>query len=703
MKNIKKIFLSDISALIRNFYVLIIAAGLCLLPALYAWFNIYSNWDPYGNTNQIKIAAASNDIGYTDTNGTKTIVGDSILENLKKNTSINWIITSAKQAKQGVYSGDYYAAVILPKNFSECMYDGFMQGLKQPQVTYYVNDKKNSVATKITDTAVSNVQNSINEMYISILVSNVFEKENKTVTKINEQNTLSTLQDKVNNISDNLTGYSNTIRSLSDANKKLSGSIDNAISDLQTLKNTTSKNNISTTSLMDNLMSRNQIISSSLSSATLHINKVQTITAPSNKITHYEKALSELQKAQTQLNNILSAFSDLPKDTSLQTKNKELIATLQQQITSITSLEKQLRQEISDAKLLKNKASDKTKTALEKLEEKSRKAASLLESTFQNTVLPLTQEIAQLADTLQKDISNATENLTEDIDLLKQLLTGTKSSLSSADKGLTSLSDVLQQAAKELSNINTTLSSLTESEWLAQALSFMEGDPEGYGEFFASPIKIKTEQIYPVENYGSGVTPFYTTLAIWVGGIFLVSMIKVTPNTKKFPDAKPHELFCGRFLLFLLLGQIQTLVIVIGNLSLLHTQCLYPRHFWFACAIASLTFLLLIYAFTVSFGDVGKALIVVFVVIQIAGSSGTYPIEILPEFYQKIYIFFPFPYAIDAMREAICGLNGNDYFIYLFQLLLFAAAALLLGLVIRLPFRKLNHFVEKRMEDTEMM
>ena len=231
----------------------------------------------------------------------------------------------------------------------------------------------------------------------------------------------------------------------------------------------------------------------------------------------------------------------------------------------------------------------------------------------------------------------------------------------------------------------------------------MAGNPEAYGDFFSAPIKTKTERVYPVENYGSGVTPFYTTLAIWVGGIFLVSMIKTSPNRKKFPGARPHELFLGRFLLFFLLGQLQTLIIVIGNLALLHTQCLYPKHFWFASAVASFTFLLLIYAFTVSFGDIGKALIVVFVVIQIAGSSGTYPIEILPEFYQKVYTFFPFPYAINAMREAICGLNGNDYYIYLFQLLLFAFAALMLGLVIRLPFRKINHFVEKRMEDTGFM
>ena len=119
--------------------------------------------------------------------------------------------------------------------------------------------------------------------------------------------------------------------------------------------------------------------------------------------------------------------------------------------------------------------------------------------------------------------------------------------------------------------------------------------------------------------------------------------------------------------------------------------------------MASFTFTLLIYALALSFGDVGKALAVVVMVIQIAGSGGTFPIELLPSIYRNIYIFFPFPYAINAMRETIGGMYGSDYMKYLAELLIFAAAALVLGLVIRIPFVKLNHFVEKRMEDTKMM
>ena len=119
--------------------------------------------------------------------------------------------------------------------------------------------------------------------------------------------------------------------------------------------------------------------------------------------------------------------------------------------------------------------------------------------------------------------------------------------------------------------------------------------------------------------------------------------------------------------------------------------------------MTSLTFSLLIYSLTISFGDIGKALAVVVMVIQIAGSGGTYPIEALPAFFRNVYIFFPFPYAINEMRECIGGMYHQDLVLDLLKLLIFCAASLAIGLWIRIPFMGLNHFIEKRMEDTRMM
>ena len=199
------------------------------------------------------------------------------------------------------------------------------------------------------------------------------------------------------------------------------------------------------------------------------------------------------------------------------------------------------------------------------------------------------------------------------------------------------------------------------------------------------------------------MTPFYSVLAIWVGMTILVSILKVKAEPKGLTNVKSYQLFFGRYLLFLLLNEVQAVIIVLGDIYILHCQVMYPGLFFLAAALTSLTFSLLIYALTLSFGDIGKALAVVVMVIQIAGSSGTFPIELLPTVYQKIYIFFPFPYAINAIRETIGGMYADTYVKSLSELLIFAVGALIVGLVIRIPFVGINHYMEERMEDTKMM
>ena len=199
------------------------------------------------------------------------------------------------------------------------------------------------------------------------------------------------------------------------------------------------------------------------------------------------------------------------------------------------------------------------------------------------------------------------------------------------------------------------------------------------------------------------MAPFYSVLAIWVGGVILVSILKTHIDRKKFPGATETQAFFGRFLLFFLIGQLQAAVIVAGDIFLLDCQPVHPWLMWFSAAVTSFVFVLLIYALTISFGDIGKAIVVVVMVLQIAGSSGSYPIEILPPVFAKIYKFFPFPHAINAMREALCGMYRYDFAKYLAYLLIFAVVGLVIGLLVRKPFLGMNRFVSEKIEETEVL
>ena len=711
MHNILTIIKRDIKALLTHFFPLVIAIGLCMLPPLYAWFNIYSNWDPYGNSSNVKIAVASEDVGWTDDEtGESYNAGDDVIDSLKENNSIDWVmLDSSEKAVDGVKSGAYYAAVVLSDDFSHNMYHGFMDGLKQPTITYYENEKKNAVAAKITDTAVSTLKNSIDQMYVEIVVSTLFEDADKVEERVNGSDTesgsdsdtpklINTFSDRIDDVNENIKAYKLLLTSLTSANERLNTSLQDADADLDSLqkKAGSASDTLSGKTASGVLDDMNKIasnIDSDLSDLQDALDRVQNAADSSEKQAAYAMVEKNLKNIRGKLNNMIDSLSKLKPHTHLlQNKVNRVITKLQSHVSDINK--------ILD---LMDDLSGDIDSGLSSLDRTLQKKINRLHDSYNNTILPAVEDAVDTIDGALQDGSTALGSISEDIAVMRQIVSGTRQSVTDLNGVMSNTSQSLDDISKDLDDLKNELNGLTEREFLQKILDFMHGDPEGYGKFLAEPVGIESEAIYPVENYGSGVAPFYTTLALWVGCIFLLALMKITPSTEGLKDPRPYQLFFGRFGILFLLGQLQWIVIYIGNIYVLKTQCLHPGRMFLTGAVTSFTFMLLCYAVTLAFADLGKAIIVVIVVLQIAGSSGTYPIEVLPEFFQKVYVFFPFPYAINAMRECMFGYYENDYIIYMLQLLAFAAAALLLGLVIRMPFINVKNFMQQRMKDTGMM
>lgn len=711
MHNILTIIKRDIKALLTHFFPLVIAIGLCMLPPLYAWFNIYSNWDPYGNSSNVKIAVASEDVGWTDDEtGESYNAGDDVIDSLKENNSIDWVmLDSSEKAVDGVKSGAYYAAVVLSDDFSRNMYHGFMDGLKQPTITYYENEKKNAVAAKITDTAVSTLKNSIDQMYVEIVVSTLFEDADKVEERVTGSDTesgsdsdtpklINTFSDRIDDVNENIKAYKLLLTSLTSANERLNTSLQDADADLDSLqqKAGSASDTLSGKTASGVLDDMNKIasnIDSDLSDLQDALDRVQNAADSSEKQAAYAMVEKNLRNIRSKLNSMIDSLSKLKPHTHLlQNKVNRVITKLQSQVSDINK--------ILD---LMDDLSGDIDSGLSSLDRTLQQKINRLHDSYNNTILPAVEDAVDTIDGALQDGSTALGSISEDIAVMRQIVSGTRQSVTDLNGVMSNTSQSLDDISKDLDDLKNELNGLTEREFLQKILDFMHGDPEGYGKFLAEPVGIESEAIYPVENYGSGVAPFYTTLALWVGCIFLLALMKITPSTEGLKDPRPYQLFFGRFGILFLLGQLQWIVIYIGNIYVLKTQCLHPGRMFLTGAVTSFTFMLLCYAVTLAFADLGKAIIVVIVVLQIAGSSGTYPIEVLPEFFQKVYVFFPFPYAINAMRECMFGYYENDYIIYMLQLLAFAAAALLLGLVIRMPFINVKNFMQQRMKDTGMM
>lgn len=710
MHNIVTIIRRDIKALLTHFFPLVIAIGLCLLPALYAWFNIYSNWDPYGNSANVKIAVASEDTGWTDDeSGELKNAGDEVIDSLKENDSIDWVLLdSSKKAVDGVKSGRYYAAVVLDKDFSQNMYHGFMDGLKQPTITYYENEKKNAVATKITDTAVSTLKSSIDQMYVEIVVSTLFEDAEKlgdelTVDGSSEDGAatpeiVDTFSDRIDEINQNIDSYKLLLTSLSAANERLTASLEDADADIDTVQNRAAEASEtladkSASGILDTVKDIAADIDTDLSDMQDAMDRIQEATSSDDKEAAYELTLSKLKSAKRSLNSMISSLKELKPHTKLLTNSINKV---------ITKLQSYVR-DLNTAIALMEDIDGDISAGVNNLDRTLKQKTERLRNTYSDTILPAVEDAVDAADTAISDSATALDVIARDIDVLHQMVDGTRQSVADANEIMTNASNTLDDLTAQLEDVKEQLNSLTDHEMLQRLTDFMKGDPDGYGEFLASPVDIESKAVYPVDNYGSGVTPFYTTLALWVGCIFLLALMKITPSTEGLRRPRQYQLFFGRFGILFLLGQLQWAIIYIGNIFFLKTQCMHPARFFFTGAVTSFTFMLLCYAVTLAFADVGKAIIVVIIVLQIAGSSGTYPIEVLPEFFQKVYVFFPFPYAIDAMREAMFGYYENDYVICMLQLLCFAVAGLALGLFIRLPFINVKNFMQQRMKDTGLM
>lgn len=726
MKNVWHIFTTDVKGLVKNPLALIIAIGLCIIPSLYAWFNIYSNWDPYANTVNIKVAVVTEDQGYTLNDGTSVNMGEEVIEELKENHSIGWVFSdSSDEVLEGVRSGEYYAAVIIGEDFTYSMYNVFREEFKNPTITYYENEKKNAIAAKITDTAVSTLKQSINEKFIEVVASTIFTQTNQLSEEMEEEDAFEAFEQKLTDLNENLISYSEMIDTFIEANAVLTAEVSEVNESIPGLSAkitegadsfSDAKSNLAATqttldSFSQNVQQTMDGIKNSIDTIALDINSANLAGNAQMTADSLNQTMTDTAALLQQLNELEQSLTQTAADSSATEELKQEIQEILDTIGTINGGAVDIQNAING---ISQNPVDNSGTIVADMVNASvdnmtqvlsicSQSVTDMKDVYVNSLVPQLNNVIQGMSQMLTNVTDLLNNLNDTLGDMSVIFTGIETTVDGTTDSLEQVQTVIDDVSTKLTKLLERLDSASEDEKVQALLEFLQGDPEGYGEFFAQPVLVTTEEVYPISNYGSAMTPFYSVLALWVGGTVLVALIKVKAEPKELGGVKSYQLYFGRYLLFFVLGQIQAAIIVLGDIYFLHCQILYPGLFWFAAALTSLTFTLLIYSLALAFGDIGKAAAVVVMVIQIAGSGGTFPIELLPEIYRNIYIFFPFPYAINAMRETIGGMYGSDYMKYLAQLLVFAVAGLLIGLVIRLPFVRINHFVEKRMEDTKMM
>lgn len=724
MGNVFDVVHRDIRRLLRVPASWIIVFGLIFLPPLYAWFNIIGFWDPYGNTQSIHVSIANEDTGtHNEIMGTMNL-GNQIVKQMKSNDALGWQFVDTGTALDQVRSGKSYAAIIIPKDFSSRISEIISGGSQRPILEYYVNEKANGIATKITDTGANTVDRQVNNTFVSTVSSVISNLANTTGKDVKTQtnssvtqtvaalrtaqgdigktrgtiahlnSTLNAVPNQTQQARQSLQNANATSKQASDALRKTSSLIGKSQSDVNGLIASSSPTLDKGSALLSQASSRSNLTISALSG--------QLVQAQGN-------ASSALATAQS----VNSANAGLITD--LQNLKNELnLDNLQPIIDNLQSQNDRIGTSIADLKRLNTDAGSAVTSTSQSVDS--------LNTATQNTLNTLNDARSGLTSGSLPQLNSGLTNLAGTASSLSAGL-GSQDSLvaqsnivlnqlnQSAATAVSALADTdrgLAQISTKLDTLATDLTALGNADAVGDLLGVHGSlDVGGIANFMLSPTVLTTKVVYPVSSYGSGMAPLFTNLSLWVGAFMLVVIMKLEVDDDDLPDGVLDTLtagqrYWGRWILLAGIAALQGLVTTVGDL-LIGVQSVNAFAFIATGIIASLVYISITYSLSVSFLHIGRVLCIALVMIQIPGSSGLYPLEMLPGFFRALSPFFPFTYAVDALRETIGGFYDAHWGIYIGKLLIFAVVFFLLGLVARPHMTSVNLLFAREIDEGNMI
>ena len=701
MKNIIEIFRNDIKEVFRKTNTWIIIVGLIFLPSMYAWPNILSSWDPYGHTNNIKVAVTSEDDGAT-VDGKELNLGNSLVEGLKSNKSLDWQFVSNKQeAEDGVRIGDYYASIVVPKNFSKDMTSVSRTEPQRATIEYTVNEKINAISPKITNSGASAIANNISKSFVETANGVIFEKLHEAGIKFEENlPSIEKAKQEIFKLNENFSTYEASLN-------ELIGKVEHGYNILNTVQNTLPEiDRAATNSIMladkagvtiNNIQGFNDrmlpIISNHLSvveevskEANIIAKEIQQKPDRTEEIKARQKALdSRLQASRERLQlvkNIFEYFNNL--------SNERLFNN---QLAKVTNLENDINKVKEININIHNKMDhydEITDTLKEEFVNKSARINELstdMNTKLNNEVSPLISQVLSRADVNIDKVSGIIAQAQGDLPAVERKLSETEAKIINAHGKLLTLQEYMPTAKSKIQKLTDEIKKADGEVDKNQLFNLLKVDYKQQAEFFANPVKLQENKLYHIENYGSAMTPFYTVLSIWVGSLLMSSLLttKVEDEENKY---KPYQKYFGRGLLFVIISLFQTLIITLGDMYVLGTQATSPFRFVIFALLISLLFSSIIYTIVCILGNVGKAVCIVLLVLQLGSSGGTFPIQMTSKFFQTLYPKVPFTYSIGLLREAVGGayapaVHRDIKILFIYLIIVLVGGAVLISLKAR--------------------
>ena len=750
MKNSWKIYFQDLKNISRNWVAAILIGGLILLPSLYAWFNIEASWDPYSQTDQIPIGVVNEDSG-GEIKENKINVGTDLVETLENNQSMDWHFTNREKAMKNLKYGDYFAVIVIPEDFSENLSSVISNEPKKSEMEYYVNEKINAVSPKITDKGASTIVQQVSSNFISAVNGVIFEMFDDIGIELNDKlPDIKQFENYIFEMEKQLPEIYELVSNGLEDTKNAQSIINKAQNKLPKAERTTNDGLQTVNETADLLSKAEDRLNEMAPQIETDLEKAQNTAEDINKLLQDAKNMNidfsegkELQQSidrslddsTSRLDKIETDLNQL-KEMSQAEQNKD--SEQENESNGDGSTDQENHEQNGNQQDIQNNNSDNDQVIDDALERLSilREALEEVQDNGQN-ITAFIEDKKQEVDSVVTDLEELSANTANKIgDFLKDYKENiepvVKQKISDAQQTLTSADDILSEIKSTIPEVKEVLSStethigdgqgmlntiLGEYPYvnskineladrireiqgetdINEMIELLRNDPEAEKNFFEEPVKLSKNELFPIPNYGSGMTPFYTVLAIWVGGLLLISLLAVDVHDRE--GLTGRERYFGRMFTFLTIGLLQTLVVTLGDWLLIGSYIAHPVWFVLFGLIISIVFMTLIYTLVSVFGDVGKAMVIVLLVLQIAGAGGTYPVILLPKLFQAISPFLPFTYAIDLMREAVGGIIWESAIHDMIILSLFGIGALLFGTLLKNVINKHTDKLMKKSKD----
>ena len=712
IKNVWTIYKEDLKRIFTNYAALIVILALCILPSLYAWFNIKASWDPYGQeaTSQIKIGVINNDKG-TEFNGKLINIGDQVVDQLKENDLMGWQFVDEAEGEKALEEGTFYATITIPDNFSQDIISLVTSDVKKGQMIYRVNEKINAIAPKLTSKGATGVQENINQTIVETVSGILFEAGKGLGLEIQETvlPQLSHVYDQLEELISKFDDMNSLVQTAHNGGIQLKDLIASIQTDLPLIETTITSAKTTITSLESFMDTSKSALSDFMPTLKNDLLLIQTIADELNTYVSQieETILSGSDKAPQLIENLITKVESTQSLVQsfvkvLESFNKfpagrfdDLISQLQG-VNGELDKAKDFLQQLHDTTVNGGEPNLTVLNNIKTLLSSVSSTASAIYNRFDSAIVP---SLNNVIDQAYSTATNVLQVLKEAEAKLPDVASLLNTAYEGADKGIDAIEYInskLPEAENKVREVTAKLGDINESQSLQEVLTLLQEAVTERQNFMSSPVDLVEETIFPMHNYGTAMTPFYSVLAQWVGMTLLISMLSVHAKG----EYRPSEEYFGKFLLFATIALVQGLIIALGDLYLLNIYCVNPGLFIVGILFTSITFTFIVYSLVSVFGNVGKVVSIILLVLQVAGSGGTFPIQLTPKFFQIINPFLPFTYAISFARESIGGVVENVLAKDIIIMCIYSVGAVLISLFLKKPINKLLHGFAEKFEES---